>query len=347
MELGEVIRKYRKEKKMTQEEMAGRLGVSAPAVNKWEKGNSFPDITLLAPIARLLGITTDTLLSYRETLTEQEIHRIIRDLCEAMQTEDYDSAFRQAEEKLQEYPNCDRLLFLTTQVLDSYRLMLGVEEPEKYDDKIYRLYVRCLDSGDYEIVQDTAELLFHFFILKKDYTRAQEYLNKISRKDADYKRMEALLYQKQGRTEEAYRLYEEIIFSRSNDISGALNRIQELALEENDIPRARMTVEKLKSLAEIMEMGNYQQAAAGLGVALRLKEKEETLDILEALVHSMKDMDSCRKSGLYSHMTFSDSGKETFSFMLQKAFENDEELDFVKDEERYERILKELRKFQK
>ncbi|WP_148511347.1 helix-turn-helix domain-containing protein, partial [Hungatella hathewayi] len=59
MQPGDVIRKYRKNKDMTQEELAKRLGVTAPAVNKWENGNSLPDITLLAPIARLLGITTD------------------------------------------------------------------------------------------------------------------------------------------------------------------------------------------------------------------------------------------------------------------------------------------------
>ena len=43
MEIGQVIRKYRKEKNMTQEEMANRLGVTAPAVNKWENGASAAD----------------------------------------------------------------------------------------------------------------------------------------------------------------------------------------------------------------------------------------------------------------------------------------------------------------
>lgn len=38
MQIGEVIRTYRKSKNMTQEEMANRLGVTAPAVNKWENG---------------------------------------------------------------------------------------------------------------------------------------------------------------------------------------------------------------------------------------------------------------------------------------------------------------------
>ena len=77
MQLGQVIRKYRKNKNMTQEEMGGRLGVTAPAVNKWENGASMPDITLLAPIARLLGITTDILLSFREELTAEEIKELV------------------------------------------------------------------------------------------------------------------------------------------------------------------------------------------------------------------------------------------------------------------------------
>ena len=60
MDIGVVIKKYRKEAGMTQEEMANRLGVTTPAVNKWENSNSKPDIELLAPIARLLDISVVT-----------------------------------------------------------------------------------------------------------------------------------------------------------------------------------------------------------------------------------------------------------------------------------------------
>ncbi|WP_026511296.1 helix-turn-helix domain-containing protein [Butyrivibrio sp. LC3010] len=62
MNIGKIIRKYRKEMGITQEEMAARLGVTTPAVNKWENGNTLPDIGLVAPIARLLEISTDELL---------------------------------------------------------------------------------------------------------------------------------------------------------------------------------------------------------------------------------------------------------------------------------------------
>ena len=54
MRINEIIKEKRSEQGLTQEQVAEYLGVSTPAVNKWERGNSYPDITLLAPLARLL-----------------------------------------------------------------------------------------------------------------------------------------------------------------------------------------------------------------------------------------------------------------------------------------------------
>ena len=48
MKINEVIRAKRLELGMTQEQVANRLGVSTPAVNKWERGASYPDITIMA-----------------------------------------------------------------------------------------------------------------------------------------------------------------------------------------------------------------------------------------------------------------------------------------------------------
>ena len=96
MEIGEVIRKYRKEKNMTQEEMAKRLGITAPAVNKWEHGISQPDISLLAPVARLLGITLETLLSFKDELSQEEISSIIKEIDRKFETENYCDVFQYA-----------------------------------------------------------------------------------------------------------------------------------------------------------------------------------------------------------------------------------------------------------
>jgi len=61
--IGSRISKFRKEKGMTQEELANIMGVSAQAVSKWENDASCPDISLLPELAKVLDITTDELLT--------------------------------------------------------------------------------------------------------------------------------------------------------------------------------------------------------------------------------------------------------------------------------------------
>lgn len=61
--IGSRIAKYRKEKGMTQEELASRLGVSSQAVSKWENDLSCPDISLLPQLCQVLEVSTDELLT--------------------------------------------------------------------------------------------------------------------------------------------------------------------------------------------------------------------------------------------------------------------------------------------
>lgn len=63
--IGSRISKYRKDKGMTQEELASGLGVSSQAVSKWENDISCPDISLLPQLCKALGITSDELLTGR------------------------------------------------------------------------------------------------------------------------------------------------------------------------------------------------------------------------------------------------------------------------------------------
>ena len=68
MELSEKIQKLRKEKGMTQEQLAELLYVSRTAVSKWETGRGMPNMASLQMIAKLFGITLDELLSAEEVV---------------------------------------------------------------------------------------------------------------------------------------------------------------------------------------------------------------------------------------------------------------------------------------
>ena len=66
MKLNEKIAFYRREQKLSQEELAARTGVSRQAVSKWELGEASPDINKLLALARVFGVTTDHLLNEDE-----------------------------------------------------------------------------------------------------------------------------------------------------------------------------------------------------------------------------------------------------------------------------------------
>lgn len=89
MEFNEKLQALRKQKSMTQEELAQALYVSRTAISKWESGRGFPSIDSLKSIARFFGISVDDLLSGEEILTIAEAdqkhkHRLLRDLYLAM-----------------------------------------------------------------------------------------------------------------------------------------------------------------------------------------------------------------------------------------------------------------------
>ena len=69
MELHEKIQELRKQKGLTQEELARILHVSRTAVSKWESGRGYPNIDSLKAIAVCFSVTVDTLLSSEELLT--------------------------------------------------------------------------------------------------------------------------------------------------------------------------------------------------------------------------------------------------------------------------------------
>lgn len=128
MKLHDVIRTRRQTLGLTQEELARRLGVSAPAVNKWERSIHYPDITLLPSLARVLGVDLNTLLSFQEDMTEEDIGLFLNRIYETAGAEGVAAAFALARNKLPEFPNSDLLAY------HAAGMLMGVLELQPEDD---------------------------------------------------------------------------------------------------------------------------------------------------------------------------------------------------------------------
>ena len=62
LNIGETIKKLRKEKEITQEEFAELIGISSQSVSRWENNLCYPDIELIPVIADFFGVSTDMCL---------------------------------------------------------------------------------------------------------------------------------------------------------------------------------------------------------------------------------------------------------------------------------------------
>lgn len=140
--LKENIKAFRKERKMTQEQLAEILGVTVGAVYKWESGSSMPEIRLLIQLAQLFETSVDVLLGYGwETGSMGQAAAKIR---EYKNSRNYDEGLRFAERALQKYPNSFDVVFQSANLYFMSMVILRGESAER----AITLYERAIELID-------------------------------------------------------------------------------------------------------------------------------------------------------------------------------------------------------
>ncbi len=342
MKIGDVIRKYRKEAGLTQEEMANRLGVTTPAVNKWENNNSNPDIELLTPIARLLHISLDTLMSFQAELTEIEIGNIVHEVNDLCDSEGFEKAYGRALEIVREYPNCNMLIWQIAVILDARRLAEKVEDSEKYDEQINSWYERVLGDKSEEMRRHAADSLFGFYLRKNRYEKAEEYLAFFSDNDPMKKIYQGRLYKERGDLENAYKTFEGVLFSMYQTLNLTFSWMINLSLEDGDTQTARYFAEKIGTLAGVFEMGKYHECSSMLDVVCAEKNVEGTYQVVEQLLNNVDSLCDFRKGRMFQHMKFRQPDDNYALELKQKLFDgfrDEESFSYMKGNAAWERLI--------
>ena len=342
MQLHQVIRKYRKEKGLTQEEMANALGITASAVNKWERGNALPDITLLGPIARLLGISLEELLSFRAELTPQEIQKLVKEGDKRFSEEDYEEAFAWAREQILQNPDCEPLIHSLALQMDTRRLTGNVEIREEQEAFILRSYERLVKSKEESMGMAGADALYGYYFRKGEYEKAREALSCFSQQNPERKRKLGELYEKTGEPEKAYKVYEEILLAEYQILSMVFQNLFCMELEKKDWEKAAYYGEKKKELARLFEMGEYETFGADLELAQGQEDREKTLACMEGMLKNVDTLGSFVHAPLYAHMVFKpldgdfgDSVRNTLLDMLKDG----EGFSYMEQDSRWQALL--------
>ena len=106
--MGQIIKHLRKERNLTQEELAEQLNITAQAISKWENGTSLPDISQVVPLANFFGVPTDVLFGVADTTENEEAWKIVQhsdSMKKYGELETYLNAYNVLLDGLKKYPN--------------------------------------------------------------------------------------------------------------------------------------------------------------------------------------------------------------------------------------------------
>lgn len=347
MKMNELIKKQRKELSLTQEEVADALGVSATAVYKWEKGSTYPDTTLLSPLARLLKVDLNTLFSFNEELTDKEIADFVNNLSEWAYKGDFEKAFQLGMEKIREYPTCDGLILMVTMVLQGSLAFTqdqagGQGQGKNYEEEFEKLYQKAAQSPRAQISQQAISNLVSLYMGREDYDKAQSYLDRLPPITVDPKPIQASLYLKQGKEEEGLRLLEEMLLTKGTQAHNSIITMLQAALTQKEMDRARFYATKLTQITQAFEMGTYSCYAGLLMIAIEEKNIEETLYSMEKMLESFEEPWGIETSSLYQRLLRKGKKEDQrmdWPALFIKSFRAEEELDFLKENPRYQQLL--------
>ena len=108
--IARTIMNKRKEKGITQDELANHIGVSKASVSKWETGQSYPDILLLPQLATHFNISIDELMGYEPQMSKKDIDKLYYKLYEDFSKKPLDEIIEECRLIIKEYYSCFPLL---------------------------------------------------------------------------------------------------------------------------------------------------------------------------------------------------------------------------------------------
>ena len=315
MKISQIVKEKRKHLGLTQENIAEYLGVSTPAVSKWENGTTYPDITLLPGLARLLKTDLNTLMSFNEEMSEVEINNVVTKVQSIIQENGFEQGFQFALEQVRAFPTCENLIYSLGVFLQPYLELQPIDQQNKYREELAKLYFRIRNSENIEIRKEAISYLFYLYCEKREYDKATALLSDYP---ADTKLMMAHLYQQKKEYEPSCVLLEHRMLEIAVELQSILVSLTQIALSEKrsaDAEKLACIQEQIAKQFGILECTAY---TAQLECAVNEKAVERCTQVLSLILSSMEEKWNISSSALYQHLNLSDENIENLKNRIKK-----------------------------
>lgn len=208
--IGNNIRKLRKERNLTQEELAELLGVTFQAISKWENGTGLPDISQVVPLANVFGVSTDVIFGTKTDKSDDDIEEFIRGIerkiCNCPDDDDIEcgiSCIDEIRKKLKEFPS--NYYLLTYSMGRIYSTICELDTAGRQDEA--KAYIpEFIRNGnvvlshctDVEYLNEANKWFTYFYLHIGDKSKAEEHAHRIPKRDEGWS-MLACVKESQGK----------------------------------------------------------------------------------------------------------------------------------------------------
>ena len=237
--MGMIIRRLRKERGLTQEELAELLGVTFQAVSKWENETGLPDISQVVPLANVFGVTTDILFGTDSVEETDDIEDFIKEiehkLCNCSDEEELKCQLdcaKAVQKKLKDHPSNYRLLAYSMGNL--YGLIGTLEDAGRHNEAkmwmnefIHHGNVILSHCTDVEYLNKANRWFVYFYLDINDTQKAEEHARRLPFDFRFNNGCGVLSYvmRYQGNQEECMKLTSNVIYDAFQLLADELHRL--------------------------------------------------------------------------------------------------------------------------
>ena len=302
--IGRVIVSKRKEKGITQEELANHIGVTKASVSKWETHQSYPDVALLPVLASFFNISIDELINYRPQMTKEEIRKLYRRLSDDFATKPFDIVIDECREIIKKYNACFPLLLqMGILITNHIEFFINRDDLLKIIEEVKKLFIRVKEeSGDLALAKQALYMEACACLAAGDPQSTLNLLGTDSLEEMLHDPLIASAHQMTGQTQEAKAVLQIAMYK---SIVSMFNLFTNYLMFSTDDPaKFDEVLHRALGLADIFNLRKLHPAVlAGLyicgaqGFAFQDK-KEKTLEMLEIYTDIvLKDTYSLRLHG--------------------------------------------------
>ena len=285
--IGKKIIEKRKEKGITQDELAAYMGVSKASVSKWETSQSYPDITFLPELATYFNISVDELIGYSPQMTKEDIRKLYHHLCDEFSSKPFEEVMNKCQEIIKKYYSCFPLLLQMVVLFMNHCMLANTERQQEIIKEIIELCLRIKEeSNDVWLIKQANSIEAYCYLMLQRPVDVLKILDGIMKPDNHDELLLANAYQMTGNIQKTKEILQ---ISMHKYILGIVGNATLLILQyANDTEKFEELKGRILSIGEVFKLSKlhpnsmlqfYLVVAQGYTIQGNKEKALETLKI--------------------------------------------------------------------